>query len=189
MTLEGLSGLGKLSGLRGLGKRPKSQPTPLDSLPTGTEETPLVADDLESRVAKALGDERLAKKIVKLKEKFPLGSMPELVAYEWMERKKMRFLYQQNVFGGRARRGGYVPDFIVDRGGWAQVWQVQGNYWHSQPGQAQEDQAMKFALTGATINGLKVNQVIFLWESRIMNDDKSRERVFNAALGGRELGR
>lgn len=132
-----------------------------------------------------LGDdpqtERLIKRLVALRQREPLASLPELIAYDWLERKQIPFEYQGSAFGGRIFRGGQVPDFVLPQGGQALCWRIQGEYWHSQPGAKERDLAAKLRLLGGTIEGMRVWAVVDVWEDDVY---ERREQVFRLALAG-----
>jgi len=137
-----------------------------------------------------LGDEQLAKRVLKMKkDKYPNATMPELVAIDWLERRGKKWAFQVWAIGGRKTKGGQVLDLIVDMGMGISIWEIQGNYWHNRPGKVQLDKAQRFALLGIEIWGKPVTAVLEIWESRIMTDKRStRNQVFEMAMSGIELG-
>jgi hypothetical protein len=174
--------------LPGLGKAQGGEPLP--DLDDGEERVASFVDDELARLTDTLGDEQLAKKCLHLKQKFPDASMLEIVMMEWFDRKHVKYVFQQWLLGGRILRGGQVTDFIVDLGGSAMVIEAQGNYWHSRPGSVQHDLEQKFALLGINIWGKKIEMVINVWESRIMQPNKAmREHTMNLAMMGIEVGK
>lgn len=187
--LKGLKKPKGLKGLRGLGPEVKLPPIPdLDSGPGGV--AGLVDDELAS-LARTLGSERFAKKILtmKKKEEYRNATFPELVAIEWLTRHTIKWGFQVWALGGRKVVGGQVLDLIVDAGRGVYVWEIQGNYWHNRPGKVQLDRAQKLALLGIHIWGKPVLKVIELWESRIMSDKESkRDHLFHMATSGVEVG-
>ena len=144
-------------------------------------------DTLQALTRELGGDEKLAKRVMKLKKQFPLGTFPELVTYDWLQRRGIFFEYQKAVLGGRALRGGQVVDFALDQGLFASVWEVQGRYWHTRPGKIQADEAERMALMSIEIFGKPVKYVVEIWDTRIMDKHK-RNQVFEQALAGVELG-
>lgn len=174
-----------LKRLPGLSKEPRQPPAPtLAPKPIRSEQR---ADATLQMLTKALGDRQLAKKVLKLKQQFPLGTFPELVTYQWLEQHGLRFFFQFAVLGGREIRGGQVLDFVVDRGYDVLIWEVQGQYWHTRPGKVQGDAAERMALLGLNILGKKVGGVVEIWDTRIM-DKYKRSPAFTAALSGIEVG-
>ena len=145
--------------------------------------------DLESSEVKdlrrILGDdpetEQLIKRVLALKEKEPVASLPELIAYDWLTRKDIPFTFQGSIYGGRLFRGGQIPDFIIPQGGMALAWRIQGEYWHSKPGAEEKDLVSKLRLLAGTLNGLQVSAVVDCWERDIY---ENREQVFKLALAG-----
>jgi hypothetical protein len=173
-------------GLPGLGKKKRQQPLP--KLEDTVQLVANLVDDELANLTRAVGDEKYAKKLLKLKKKFPDGTMPELVVMEWLDRKGIKYEFQKWLLGGRAIRGGQVVDFALDLGVSSMIWEVQGNYWHSRQGKPQIDEAQKFALLGLSVFGKKVTRVVALWESRLM-DKYKRNNVMEMAMSGIELGK
>jgi hypothetical protein len=174
-----------LKRLPGLGKPIKEEPLP--SLDTAPQRIASVVDDELEALTRTLDDRQLAKRVLKLKQKFPTGTFPELVVYDWLERHNARFEYQFAVLGGRAIKGGQVLDFVVDRGIDVLVWEIQGLYWHTRPGKIRADEAERLALLGIEILRKKVGGVVEIWDTRIMDKHK-RSSALNAAMNGLEMG-
>ena len=128
-----------------------------------------------------LGDERTAQRVARLQGEFPLASVPELVVYDWLGRQQIPFTFQGSLFGGRAMKGGAVPDFVVNDGGRGLVWRVQGTYWHTQPGARNKDLIEKLRMLGAEFDGLRIEAVVDLWEEDIY---RRRPEIFRLALAG-----
>lgn len=160
---------------------------PLPDLDAGPDPFGGPSDDELGRLTLVLGDRKLAQRILKLKEKFPDGTFPELVAMEFLNRRNVKYEFQKWLLGGRALRGGQVVDFALDMGTHTLIWEVQGNYWHTRPGKPQLDEAQKLALLGLSVYGKKVKGVVALWESRLMSKYK-RKGVLEMGLSGIELG-
>lgn len=127
------------------------------------------------------GDYDLAVRLVKLQAQFPNSSLPELVTFDWLSGQQLRFFYQAQLFGGRAFRGGLLPDFVVESGGGGAAWQVQGEYWHSQGINQGKDAMANRLLLGQQVNGVRIGQVVELWENDIYH---KRPQIFFMALGG-----
>lgn len=174
--------------LPGLGKAQGGEPLP--DLDDGPERVASLVDDELARLTDALGDEALAKKVLNLKKKFPDASTLEVAIMEFLDRKRINYVFQQWLLGGRALKGGQVTDFIVESGATMTVWEAQGNYWHSRPGSVAHDEAQRFALIGLSFRGKRISAVIDIWESRIMQPNKAmREQTLNLAVMGVELGK
>ena len=142
-----------------------------------------VSETTVNMLAKRLGGDRdLAAKIVSLQQKFPKGTTPELVVYEWLRRQGYAFAYQVELYGGRRFEGGLVPDFAIfrDRTN-ADVWQVQGEYWHSIARKGFHDKTSNLRMLGQIIQGSTVSRVLELWEDDIYT---KRPQVFYLALAG-----
>lgn len=126
------------------------------------------------------GDEKLAKRVMKLKEKYPQGTAPELIVYDWLTRQSVPFSYQAVLFGGRAQRGGLLPDFVVTYGR-TMAWQVQGEYWHSTKLKGDNDYYANLRMLGQVVDGQRIEQVVELWEDDIYH---RRPGVLWNALAG-----
>lgn len=147
----------------------------------------LVDNELQSLTLQLGGDEKLAKRILKLKKLWPLGTYPELVTMDWLDHNHIKYEYQKWLLGGRVLRGGQVVDFAVDLGTSVMILEVQGVYWHTRPGKVQLDEGQRLALLGLSVWGKKIRTVVEVWDSRIMDKHK-REQAFRMALSGIELG-
>lgn len=136
-------------------------------------------NDLARRLG---GDHKLAAQIVSLQQRFPRGTVPELVVYSWLQRHGYAFDYQVELYGGRRFEGGLVPDFVIyqDRTN-ADVWQVQGEYWHSLSRKGFADKTNNIRMLGQIVNGATVDRVIELWEDDLY---LKRPQIFYLALAG-----
>lgn len=144
---------------------------------------------LKEFTRRLLGDVKTAKRCRTLQDRFPTATLPELVTYDFLQQKNIRFDFQPALFGGRNVRGGVVPDFMVYRGGGGVAWLIQGDYFHGQQfqakfGQVGRDRAAKLRLVGKSFNGVEIKAVISLWEEDIYS---KRPQVFEYALNGIEL--
>lgn len=144
----------------------------------------------EDQIANLTESRSLAKRIMALQKKWPYGTLPELIAIDWLERhgyvENSGYLYQTGLLGGRTP-GGVVPDIVVFDGSRTWVWQIQGNYWHHRPERAALDAIQISVLRAATIRGRPVTGVVAIWERRLV-DKRLREGVLYAAMAGQELG-
>lgn len=129
--------------------------------------------------------EKIAARFLSLKAKFNTITLPEAIAYIWLESQKIDFQYQAEAFGARRFFGGAVPDFMIYETG--VVWRIQGNYWHSRPERIAMDVEQKIKLGNAVIDGRRVTAVVDIWESRILSCN--RDFVFKLAVNGEELGK
>lgn len=183
--LPGLEGLERLPGLSRLAGSARRKPR-LRSLRTqavGRE------DEQVALWARALGGDReLAERCAALKGLYPAGTLPEFVCMDWLERRREWFLYQAELFGGRRRAGGNVPDFVIIRGGQGLVWQIQGNYWHNRAEVKQRDLVDRQRFVGRVIGGARIARVVWLWERDLVGVTRERRNaVLWAALSGREM--
>ena len=135
--------------------------------------------------ARTLGnDYKLAQRVSRLAARFPAGTLPELVAYDWLQRQRLYFDYQVAINGGRTRAGGSVPDFVIYSGGDADAWLVQGEYWHGLAAGRTRDSTALARIPGQRVNGATIRRVVQLWEEDIY---KRRPEVFTYALAGLDL--
>lgn len=149
----------------------------------------LVPEEEQDLIRKLGGNseaKRIAKRIISYKGVYPTASYPELISYDWLSRNGVKFTFQAHLFGGRSVKGGLVPDFIVQRGGFADVWQIQGEYWHSQFGSRIKDESAKLRYRGQYFDGARIERVLNVWEDDIY---QKRPHVFMWALNGMELRR
>lgn len=156
----------------------------LKPLPVGLNTEFDTTEDDVNELAKVLQDDALARRIRKLQhEKYPYGTVPELLMLDYLTTRGERYKYQAELFGG-FRSGGLVPDFVLQRaGGWRAV-NIQGQYWHQVPGKAVKDAADKLRMTGAMYQGQPILDVVFVWERKLMTTGVQRERTLqNATLG------
>lgn len=185
MTLTKLKKPAAMKGLKGIGRRRKVEPLP--KLGEQPDRIAGLIDDELAKLTRDVGDEQLAKRILKLQEQHPDGTIPELVVMDWLMRRGVKWDFQVWVLGGRVLRGGQVLDFVVDQGTKVMVIEVQGRYWHTRPGKLALDAAQKLALLGLTIWGKSVAGVVEVWDSRLLNKHQ-RNRTMEMALAGVELG-
>lgn len=155
---------------------------PLDNM----FETP--TDTILTDLIRELGDEKTAKRVRKLQLQFATGgtnyaTVPELVTMDWLEVNKYHYIFQGQLYGGRARSGGVVPDFVVDMGGGkGMVWAVQGVYWHSKTKEKSfSDAADNLRMLGQYVGGIRIDKVVELWDDDILH---RRPQVFLMALAG-----
>jgi hypothetical protein len=134
-----------------------------------------------------IGDSAIAKRVRQLQVEYPQGTVPELVTMDWLNAGKYRYIYQGELYGGRAKSGGLLPDFVVATGGAeGMAWQVQGDYWHGSRSTEKQfsDATDNLKLIGQTVGGIRIGKVVKIWESDIL---KRRPQVFQMALAGISL--
>jgi len=129
--------------------------------------------------------QKLAAQFLALKKQFPTMTLPEGLAYIWLQSKRIDFQYQAEAFGARRFFGGAVPDFMIYQTG--VVWRIQGNYWHSRPDKLASDAEQKIKLANSVIDGRRVTAVVDVWESKILSCN--RDYVFRLAVDGEEVGK
>lgn len=163
----------------------KWKPYPkLNPVAVPRDETP--ADTTLNELVRRLGGDRaLAKRVRALQDKFPVGTVPELVVYSWLQQQGYSFEYQVELYGGRGIRGGLIPDFLLRQDGSnGDIWQVEGDYFHSIARKGFHDQTAKWRMLGQIIRGVTVKRVISLWESDLY---LHRPQIFYWALAGLEM--
>ena len=111
------------------------------------------------------------------------GSVPELLTYDWLSSRGLRFEYQSPQMGGRLRVGGAVVDFLLHDLAPAglYVWRIMGDYWHAAPEVQGKDEQQRRRLLRQRVHGRPVVAVVDLWESDIY--DRSPE-IFELAEAG-----
>lgn len=142
-------------------------------------------EDKVQRLTRELGgttaDNKLAKRVVGMMETYPAASAIELVTYDWLTANQIRFEFQATLFGGRRAKGGILPDFVVQgAGGWL-AWLINGEYWHSQELNMGRDGIARMKLVGADYRGMRITNMVELWERDIM---RKRPLVFTQGLLG-----
>ena len=154
-------------------------------VPFETEDDQFIETDLTELVRK-VGDERTAKRVQELQAQYPVGTIPELVTYDWLTRGGWRFVYQAQLYGGRGSSGGLLPDFVVETGaGEGMAWQIQGEYWHGKSAEkGVSDAEAALRLTGQTVGGIRIDKVLGLWERDVLD---RRPDVFKYAIAGISL--
>lgn len=135
------------------------------------------------------GDRLVAIKIAKYfltikATRFPDITLPEAVVFMLLEAEQEEFAFQHQYNSGRLYHGGAVIDFWLPNR--ATVLRIQGVWWHTRPERVEQDLIQRSELAFATIDGKKVEQVIDIWENRLMA--ANRRQVVLAALNGFELG-
>lgn len=144
-----------------------------------------ILSEKEREVTRTLGDPVLAKRVLKLQEDNPLGTLPELVAMDWLNSRHFQYFYQVHVLGGR-RAGGLVPDFVIPQSASSTLaLLVNGSYWHSGFAQKDRDSSAKIRLVGTNVFGFHIDKVVEVWDTKLYAD---RDATMNAAMGGVELG-
>ena len=134
-----------------------------------------------ARMVPTMG-ERNARTVWRLQKRGIRGTAPELLVYDWLERKRVRFEFQSSQFGGRKIRGGIVTDFVVWIGALMMAWRVQGAHWHSSAIAKARDQSTKVRLLHTRYYGQKFSAVCDLGEMSIY---KSPNHVCEDAMRGR----
>jgi hypothetical protein len=172
----------RAKGFRKWGKRRTSFPV----LPPFANEFEEETDTVLTELIRDIGDEKTAKRVRALQQEFPNGTVPELVTMDWLQQNKYYYIYQGMLFGGRARSGGLVPDFVVQTGGpEGAAWQVMGTYWHASSAEKQmSDAEAALRLLGQVIGGIRIGRVINLRDVDIYT---RRPLVFQLALAGVSL--
>lgn len=176
--------LKSLKTLKDLGGRRLTEQPPPDPYATREKEKFDPTSDDEDKLARELNDRQLAKKIMGQKKTHPYGTVPELLAVDWLASHNEDYAWQVQLNGG-FRQGGVVPDILVMRAAAVTALLINGNYWHNLPGMRTADQADKLLLKAQNFKGMPISNAVIVWESRLM---KNRDEVMWAAMAGQELG-
>ena len=171
-------------------RKPKKIGKKIEPLPKMPDRESLFeqVDLVDERVRIAerqIGDPVLARQVIKLQDEFPMGTLPELVAMQWLDSQHHQYFYQVEVLGGR-RGGGLVPDFVLPRGSNGLALLVNGTYWHEGFVREENDRTAKTRLLGQTVFGVRLKEVVEVWDTQLFED---RDRVMNLAVLGVEMAR
>lgn len=140
------------------------------------------SDAFEYTLSK-IGDVKVTKAVLNLKQTYPNGTTPELVTMDWLNRNQIRYIYQAQ-YGARTVRGSSSTDFVVVSNGMGIAWEINGVYWHTRFKTAQSDASRALLLLNKVISGVKIDKVVALWEPDIY---KKPKQVFEMALMGEGL--
>jgi hypothetical protein len=99
----------------------------------------------------------------------PVGSIPEARVAVALDRLKLKYDYQYDVFGGRRWRGGQIVDFMVYTKPLPTPLYVQGMYWHGTQ-KLGEDRLKQIEVT-RLFKG-QINDPLLVWENHISNVDE-----------------
>lgn len=127
---------------------------------------------------------RRAKRIIKVLDVYHAAiTIPEAIAYAWLEDHNYSFDFQSSVLGGLHIRGGAVLDFLIydmsHEGLYA--WRVQGDHWHGTERKQMRDRMQKDRVRGIWIGGAPIVEVVDLWENDLY--DLWPEVLEYAAMG------
>lgn len=137
---------------------------------------------LARRFANLPGAIEVAKGAMRYQSQLPDSTIPEAIAYYFLDTRDVIFFYQSSHLGGRSALGGLVPDFVVASGGGrGYVWLIQGDYWHGKHEVIAHDRTALRNLKDVTISGVEILDVVEIWESDIY---LHYPRVFELALDG-----
>ena len=182
-----LKKLKSIHGLLKMGRQPGSEPREIAG--GITDLTPGEVKTIHRQMGGKPSDLKLARQVYTMQQRqFPDATVPELITYIWLTAAHERFDFQGSVRGGRHKRYGLVPDFIIWRGGEGIAWRVQGTYWHNlrykTDVERSNEASAKLRLLGATISGVRIAKVVDLWEERIYD---SRPEIYYLGLNGVEI--
>ena len=130
---------------------------------------------------------KIAKQYLSLRENpdYDGITLPEAVYLLWLESGQVEYVYQNQLYGGRLKFGGAVPDFLLVEENVMVL--VQGEYWHNPanfPGKRERDEILITKMLGTVINGNVVSAVIQLWETDVLGCN--RDFHFRNSLAGVE---
>lgn len=111
------------------------------------------------------------------------ATIPEAIAYAWLEDRNYTFDFQSSMLGGLHVRGGAVVDFLIydmsHEGNY--IWRVQGEHWHQGGRKEAADQLQKDRLYGVRIGGVPIVAVVDLYEDDLY--DRWPEVLEQAEVG------
>lgn len=174
----------KLKKLKGLGGGRKKKALEFDFETPRQEKQ--VYDERVRAIARRFVDyadaTSVAQGALRIQSELPDATIPEAIAYYFLQTRDVIFYYQSSHLGGRAVLGGLVPDFVVATGGGhGYVWLIQGDYWHGQQSVIEHDIRALRQLDDVTISGVEILDVVEIWETDIYTHYPS---VFELALDG-----
>lgn len=178
-------GFSKPKEMKGFGRKRKQEDA---FAPAKTEKVSFQTKSAhEQDVARALKDDDLTRRVLNLEKAHPYGTVPEMLAMDWLDKNLAEYVYQAKVNGGY-RPGGLVPDFLVKRAGEGLALLIHGDYWHNIPGKREKDETDKLRLIGSYSNGVRIDDAVIVWESRLMRSRQARDEAMENALQKIELG-
>lgn len=136
-----------------------------------------------ARMVPTMGEHN-ARTVWRLQKRGIRGTAPEMLVYDWLERKRLRFEFQSSQFGGRKIRGGIVTDFVVWVGLRPLAIMVQGMHWHTSATARAKDALTILRLLHTTYGGSKFIAAVEAWENDIY---RNVNRVMEEALRGHGL--
>lgn len=174
----------KYGGFAGFGRKAFGAPRGAKSKFEAAEvKPPDIQDDGFDALIRKLKDPVLAKRVYNLRDQFPDGTVPELVAMDWLNRSQVKYIYQAQ-YGIRGHRGLVMPDFVIDSNGMGSAWQIQGEYWHTKRKTPEYDRRQRQQILNEDVNGITIKRYVELWESDIYNKNPD---VFVMAMAGIQL--
>jgi hypothetical protein len=158
------------------------EPPDLDRLTGGGIEQLQVLPPALMEVARRVGTRR-AEDVFELRRQGVVGTVPELIAYEWLQSRGYAFEFQSSQLGGRRRSGGAVVDFVIQdlSPNGVMMWRIQGEYWHQGPDVERKDEVQRVRLLNVRMGGRPVAAVVDLYESDIY--DRYPEVMLRAEAG------
>ena len=145
-----------------------------------------IYDERQRTIARRFVDQpdamQIAAGAIRIQNDLPDATIPEAIAYYFLETRDVIFYYQSSHLGGRSVLGGLVPDFVVaSGGGHGYVWLIQGEYWHGQHAVVEHDLRALQDLNDVTISGVEILDVVEIWENDIY---MFYPQVFDLAMDG-----
>lgn len=183
--MKGLPALKGVTGLPGLNGKRQREPKPetLEPLNGGAL---LLYDEKQADIARLVGSQRVAKRVMALMKTYPNGTLPELLVMDWLNEQGEEYVYQAPLGGGKAVKGGLVADFLVPVGGGWSCWFIQGDYWHTMVGTTEKNTVDKMMAVSQQYAGKEIQLALELWEGKLY---KQRDYVCLMAMSGIELGK
>ena len=167
MSWRGLGKIDKLRGLPGFGGAARRE----EDL-GGVALTRALPGDIDEEFQAAIPEigEEYARIAQRMRREGNSGTIPELLAQDWLYRRKIPFVAQVEIPQAHARVDIIVREEIAIR--------VQGEYFHS--ASSPHDKSQKYALK------LLGFRPVDVWETVIY---RARDYAMGAAIRGREVGR
>lgn len=138
-------------------------------------------DQLEGFAAQIEADRpervRLAAKHIGLRRIYPVITLIESILHDWLETRKLPFVYQART------NVGSTPDFLIIPTAVAVL--VQGEYFHTAAGARAEDIREIQNLPGSSSDGIVIRSAVRIWEQDVLS--QYRTLYFEAAVRGDEI--
>ena len=106
-----------------------------------------------------------------------IASDIEIIVMQWLDKRKIQYVFQAAIAGGFFELGGAVVDFLLED--MMMAWRVHGEYWHRGVAPEARDMVQKELLAGLGYT------TVDIWGDDLL-DPAKREGVLLKALRGEE---